>query len=74
MRTSISSHGALVCSIHTLLLKYNNMKYEHEITFNDNSIQYLESETNYLSDIDKQFLEEVGVDLETIKSVYTYTI
>jgi hypothetical protein len=25
MRTSISSHGALVCSIHTLLLKYNNM-------------------------------------------------
>jgi len=25
MRTSISSHGASVCSIHTLLLKYNNM-------------------------------------------------
>jgi len=25
MRTSISSHGALVCSIHTLLQKYNNM-------------------------------------------------
>ena len=25
MWTSISSHGALVCSIHTLLLKYNNM-------------------------------------------------
>jgi len=25
MRMSISSHGAEVCSIHTLLLKYNNM-------------------------------------------------
>ena len=48
------------------------MKYEHEITFNDNSIQYLESETNYLSDIDKQFLEEVGVDLSTIKTILTY--
>lgn len=50
------------------------MKYEHEITFNDSSIQYLESETNYLSDIDKQFLEEIGVDLSTIKSINTYKI
>ena len=48
------------------------MKYEHEITFNDNSVQYLESETNYLSDIDKDFLEEVGVDLSTIKTITTY--
>ena len=48
------------------------MKYEHEITFNDNSIQYLESETNYLSDIDKDFLEELGVDLSTIKTILTY--
>ena len=47
------------------------MKYEHEITFNDNSIQYLESETNYLSDIDKDFLEELGVDLSTIKEINT---
>jgi hypothetical protein len=50
------------------------MTYEHEITFNDNSIQYLESETNYLSDTDKQFLEEVGVDLTTIKTIHTYEI
>ena len=47
------------------------MTYEHEITFNDNSIQYLESETNYLSDIDKDFLEELGVDLSTIKEINT---
>tara|TARA_R100001510_G_scaffold38203_1_gene34546 strand:- start:41 stop:193 length:153 start_codon:yes stop_codon:yes gene_type:complete len=50
------------------------MKYEHEITFNDHSIQYLESETNYLSDIDKEFLEEVGVDLTTIKEINTYKL
>ena len=50
------------------------MKYEHEITFTDNSIQYLQSETNYLSDIDKEFLEEVDVDLSTIKSIITYEI
>ena len=50
------------------------MKYEHEITFNDNSIQYLESETNYLSDIDKEFLLELDVDLSTIKSINTYEI
>ena len=47
------------------------MIYEHEITYNDNSIQYLESETNYLSDIDKDFLEELGVDLSTIKEINT---
>ena len=47
------------------------MTYEHEITYNDNSIQYLESETNYLSDIDKDFLEELGVDLSTIKEINT---
>ena len=50
------------------------MTYEHEITFNDNSIQYLESETNYLSDIDKEFLLDLDVDLTTIKSVATYEI
>ena len=50
------------------------MTYEHEITFNDNSIQYLESETNYLSDIDKEFLLDLDVDLTTIKSVTTYEI
>ena len=50
------------------------MTYEHEITFNDNSIQYLESETNYLSDIDKEFLLDLDVDLSTIKTITTYEI
>jgi len=50
------------------------MTYEHEITFNDNSIQYLESETNYLSDIDKEFLLDLDVDLTTIKTITTYEI
>ena len=50
------------------------MKYEHEITFTDNAIQYLESETNYLSDMDKEFLEQHGVDLSTIKTILTYKI
>ena len=50
------------------------MTYEHEITFNDNSIQYLESETNYLSDIDKEFLLDLDVNLSTIKSINTYEI
>ncbi len=48
------------------------MIYEHEITFNDDSIQYLNSTTNYLNDEDKEFLEALGVDLKTIKSVTTY--
>ena len=50
------------------------MKYAHEITFNDNSIQYLQTETNYLSDIDKEFLLDLDVELTTIKSVATYEI
>ena len=50
------------------------MTYEHEITFNDNSIQYLNSTTNYLNEDDKEFLEALGVDLTTIKSVNTYEI
>ena len=48
------------------------MIYEHEITFNDNSIQYLNSTTNYLNEEDKEFLEALGVDLTTIKTVTTY--
>ena len=47
------------------------MIYEHEITFNDNSIQYLNSTTNYLNEEDKEFLEALGVDLSTIKSIST---
>ena len=50
------------------------MTYEHEITFNDNSIQYLTSTTNYLNSDDKDFLESLGVDLTTIKTIYTYEI
>ena len=50
------------------------MTFEHEITFKDNSIQYLTSNTNYLNDDDKQFLIEIGVDLTTIKSINTYEL
>ena len=49
-------------------------KYEHEITFTDGSVQYLQSETNHLSSIDKEFLKETGVDFSTIKTTLTYKI
>jgi hypothetical protein len=55
-------------------IKINNMTFEHEITFNDDSIQYLTSTTNYLNDDDKQFLTELGVDLTTIKTITTYKL
>jgi|TARA_R100000084_G_scaffold100098_1_gene54690 hypothetical protein len=47
------------------------MKYEHEITFKDDEILYITSETNYLNDEDKQFLIDNEVDLKTIKSINT---
>ena len=50
------------------------MIYEHEITFNDNSIQYLNSTTNYLNEDDKEFLKALDVDLSTIKEINTYEI
>ena len=50
------------------------MTYEHEITFTDDSIQYLTSITNYLNDDDKQFLTDLLVDLNTIKSVNSYKL
>ena len=50
------------------------MKFEHEITFNDDSIQYLTSTTNYLNDDDKQFLIDELIDLTTIKSILTYKL
>jgi len=50
------------------------MIYEHEITFNDHSIQYLTSTTNYLNDEDKEFLEALDVDLSTIKLINTYKL
>jgi hypothetical protein len=50
------------------------MTYEHEILFTDDSIQYLTSTTNYLNDDDKQFLTDLLVDLNTIKSVNSYKL
>ena len=50
------------------------MIYEHEITFNDDSIQYLTSTTNYLNSEDKEFLLDLDVDLSTIKEINTYEI
>jgi len=50
------------------------MTFEHEITFNDNSLQYLTSTTNYLNDDDKEFLISTGVDLTTIKTITTYKL
>jgi hypothetical protein len=50
------------------------MTYEIEITFNDDSIQYITSSTNYLNDDDKQFLNDIGVDLTTIKSLLIYKL
>jgi len=50
------------------------MTYEIEITFNDNSIQYLTSTTNYLNKSDLDFLTDLNVDLTTIKSIYSYKL
>ena len=56
------------------LINKITMTYEHEITFNDDSIQYLTSTTNYLNDDDKQFLTDLLVDLNTIKTINTYQL
>ena len=50
------------------------MTFEHEIVFNDKSIQYLTSTTNYLIVDEKQFLIELNVDLTTIKTITTYKL
>jgi hypothetical protein len=50
------------------------MTYEHEITFYDDSIQYLTSTTNYLNEEDEEFLLDLDVDLSTIKEINTYEI
>ena len=55
-------------------LKIITMTIEHEITFNDDSLQYLTSTTNYLNDDDKQFLIDLNVDLTTIKTITTYKL
>ena len=50
------------------------MTFEIEITYSDNSIQYLTSKTNYLNKSDLDFLTDLNVDLTTIKSIYSYKL
>ena len=50
------------------------MTFEIEITYSDNSIQYLTSTTNYLNKSDLDFLTDLNVDLTTIKSIYSYKL
>mgnify|MGYP000232682054 CR=1 FL=1 len=50
------------------------MKFEHEITFNNNELYYLTSTTNYLNNSDKQFLIDELIDLNNIKTINTYKI
>jgi hypothetical protein len=50
------------------------MTFEHQITFSDNSIQYLTSTTNYLNKSDLDFLTDLDVDLTTIKTIYSYKL
>ena len=50
------------------------MTFEIEITYSDNSIQYLSSTTNYLNKSDLDFLTDLDVDLTTIKSIYSYKL
>jgi hypothetical protein len=50
------------------------MTFEIEITYSDNSIQYLTSTTNYLNKSDLDFLTDLDVDLTTIKSIYSYKL
>ena len=50
------------------------MKFEHEITINNNELYYLTSTTNYLNNSDKQFLIDELIDLNNIKTINTYKI
>ena len=50
------------------------MKFEHEITFNNNELYYLTSTTNYLNNSDEQFLIDELIDLNNIKTINTYKI
>jgi len=50
-------------------------QYEHEITFKDDEVMYILSDTNYLNVQDVEFLsDELQVDLSTIKSISTEKI
>ena len=55
-------------------IKLITMTFEIEITYSDNSIQYLTSTTNYLNKSDLDFLTDLDVDLTTIKSIYSYKL
>ena len=50
------------------------MTFEIEITYTDNSIQYLTSTTNYLNQSDLDFLTDLNVDLTTIKTINSYKL
>ena len=50
------------------------MTFEIEITYSDNSIQYLSSTTNYLNKSDLDFLTDLDVDLTTLKSIFSYKL
>ena len=51
-----------------ITIKTNTMKYEIEITYIDNSIQYITSTTKTLNQSDLDFLTDLNIDLTTIKS------
>ena len=51
-----------------------NKGYKHEITFNNDSIQYVVSTTFYINKEDREYLAEIGVDFTTIKTVSSYKL
>ena len=51
-----------------------NKGYEHEITFNNDSIQHVVSTTFYINKEDRQYLTEQGVDLTKVKTVSSYKL
>ena len=50
------------------------MTYEHEIIFNDDSLQYVTSTTIYLNKEDLEYLEELEIELHSIKRITSYKI
>ena len=50
------------------------MTYEHEITFSDDSIQYVVSTTFYINKEDREYLVEQTIDLNEVKSVNSYKL
>ena len=60
--------------MYTNEINNNNMKFEHEILFNNNDLYYLTSTTNYLNDNDKQFLIDENININNIKTINTYKL